>query len=43
MPDPDLSPATHPPDAMKPGFHCARAYWIRGLMAFKLVSRRLVG
>jgi predicted DNA-binding protein (MmcQ/YjbR family) len=22
------------PDAVKPGFHCARTHWIRGFMAF---------
>jgi hypothetical protein len=24
------------PDAMKPGFHCARTHWIRGFTAFRL-------
>jgi hypothetical protein len=27
------------PEAMKPGFHCARTYWIRGFMTFQLVWR----
>jgi hypothetical protein len=33
-PLPDALPA-----AVKPGFHCARTHWIRGLMAFQLVRR----
>ena len=24
-----------PPDALDPGFHCARTHWIRGFMAFQ--------
>jgi len=24
------------PDAVKPGFHCARTHWIRGFIAFQL-------
>jgi hypothetical protein len=24
---------------MKPGFHCVRAHWIRGFMAFQLAGR----
>jgi hypothetical protein len=27
------------PDALEPGFHCARTRWIRGFMAFRLVRR----
>jgi hypothetical protein len=27
------------PDAMEPGFHCARTHWIRGFMAFQLDRR----
>jgi hypothetical protein len=27
------------PDALDPGFHCARTHWIRGFMAFKLGRR----
>ena len=27
------------PDAMEPGIHCVRTYWIRGFMAFQLVRR----
>jgi hypothetical protein len=27
------------PDAMKPGFHCVRAHWIRGFMTFMLARR----
>ena len=27
------------PDAMKPGFHCVRAHWIRGFIAFRLARR----
>jgi hypothetical protein len=27
------------PDAVKPGFHCARTHWIRGFMTFQLVRR----
>jgi hypothetical protein len=23
------------PDALKPGFHCARTHWIRGFIAFR--------
>jgi hypothetical protein len=25
--------------ALDPGFHCARAHWIRGFMAFQLARR----
>ena len=28
-----------PPDALEPGFHCARTHWIRGFMAFQLARR----
>ena len=28
------------PDAMEPGFHRVRTYWIRGSIAFQLVRRR---
>jgi hypothetical protein len=27
------------PDALEPGFHCARTHWIRGFMAFQPVRR----
>jgi hypothetical protein len=27
------------PDAVDPGFHCVRAQWIRGFMAFQLARR----
>jgi len=27
------------PEALDPGFHCVRAHWIRGFMAFRLVRR----
>jgi hypothetical protein len=27
------------PDALDPGFHCARTRWIRGFMAFRLARR----
>jgi len=27
------------PDALKPGFQCARTQWIRGFMAFQLARR----
>ena len=27
------------PDALDPGFHCARTHWIRGFMAFQLARR----
>ena len=27
------------PDALDPGFHCARPHWIRGFMAFQLARR----
>jgi hypothetical protein len=27
------------PDALEPGFHCVRAHWIRGFMAFQLARR----
>jgi hypothetical protein len=26
-------------DALEPGFHCVRAHWIRGFMAFQLARR----
>jgi hypothetical protein len=27
------------PDALDPGFHCVRAHWIRGFIAFQLARR----
>ena len=27
------------PDALDPGFQCARTHWIRGFMAFQLARR----
>jgi hypothetical protein len=27
------------PDAVEPGFHCARTHWIRGFMTFQLARR----
>ena len=24
------------PDALEPGYHCARTHWIRGFIAFQL-------
>jgi hypothetical protein len=27
------------PDVLKPGIHCARTHWIRGLMTFQLTRR----
>ena len=27
------------PDALEPGFHCARTHWIRGFIAFQLARR----
>jgi len=29
----------HCPNAMKPGFHCVRAHWIRGFITFQLARR----
>jgi hypothetical protein len=26
-------------DALEPGFHCVRAHWIRGFMAFQVARR----
>ena len=28
------------PDALDPGFHCARTQWIRGFMPFRLARTR---
>jgi hypothetical protein len=30
------------PDAVEPGFQCARAQWNRGFMAFQLAERTLI-
>jgi hypothetical protein len=32
-------PARRLPDALEPGFHCARTQWIRGFMAFQPARR----
>jgi hypothetical protein len=31
------APAGRLPNAMKPGIHCVRTYWIRGFMTFHRV------
>jgi hypothetical protein len=36
---PDGAPREPWPDALDPGFQCARTPWIRGFMAFRLVRR----
>ena len=41
-PLPDALPDGLPngrPNAVEPGFHCVRAHWIRGFMAFQLARR----
>ena len=43
LPDPCRTAAGRPPDAcpdaLNPGFHCARTHWIRGFIAFRLAWR----
>ena len=35
----DLRLAGRRPNALEPGFHCARTRWIRGFVAFQLARR----
>jgi hypothetical protein len=39
LPDAGRMPAGRLPDAVETGFHCVRAHWIRGFMAFRLARR----